>query len=1044
MLINCYRQEKYVFCLYLVLIKSLILCSFKVTTASSSGDLVTDATGNTNATQVNKIYPGTTFKLNSDATIFEISETTWNGDIDSTISTYEFDTDNGNYIRMSHVAGDIYVVYYTSLSLDNIYLKTIEITSAGAITQNTIDTQLVTNLDGWPKELMEISTNVFVASYELQSDEGIIKTYSISSAGEISNSHLDTLTYFTDVGKPHFERVDEDTFVVVYSDNSDSIDVKTIGIDSDGDITGVIDTWALDGRAIGKIINLGNNNFAVFIRYNGGAQRRIRTFSIADNGIITKSVIDTDTDEMTGDYNTWNILHINGNVFVDSYTRSGVAGGISTHTIDTNGNISNDPIDTLEGYDTYVSAPRLIHLKNDLYAISYRGPGNDGIIKVIRISDDGQIQDIIMDTYTFDDFADQPFMIEINEDVYAVGYSGVDYDGFIKTLEFLGSANIEFNQSKAVGIYEVDYIRGNEITGEKMTLTNESGGYSTDYYGAIAKSTGSIDASNWGNWENITITNTGAVYYSFALDVGDANEKIVILDTDDSNNARIIVKWNGIRYQYNSAGSGAELYSSINPDLVAQTEENLVRAFSYSVEQNSDNRMTKSDVDSFVDEDLDAADLGNSDDVRLGMVLYSDDSSYTPLVDTWTLGYTGAAGAGGGSSLERSGTGKTSIINATDTISEIFQTGLAGNAEVGDTTISVLKGTGISLNDVLLVTDGIIREMRTVQNRPTSNTISVDAMEYSWLSSSGVDVTVLTGIKHSFSFNTTTTSRIEALRFTFDESAQNDEASFNGVSFNVISGITAAVTPSHTVSQHDYAEFDADNSQVLAGTQVQVEIIGVKNPTGVTTTSYAITIELLQSDGQVVDTVDVYFGVDTGVAVKADVDSILTLMAEDDGVKNNLVDDVNTAEIRFGNLKTFTLSDSGTGHGIDGLLLTVSTNGTNGYTITLHDTQVGLVNVYYTGDIRSNEYTDDGINDVTGGVWPGIGIEAYGYAIDTTCDFEGVGTYQEFSNNPVVVKVTNNSVTNEQVCITVRAQISDLTPAGDYMDIITYTVVSNY
>lgn len=385
-----------------------------------------------------------------------------------------------------------------------------------------------------------------------------------------------------------------------------------------------------------------------------------------------------------------------------------------------------------------------------------------------------------------------------------------------------------------------------------------------------------------------------------------------------------------------------------------------------------------------------------------------------------------------------------SLTSVTDTLTEVWQTQLAASADVAATSISVVDGSGLIATDVLFVTEqggtGTPGEFRTVSS-VDADTIGVDAVEFGWNSASGIDVTVLTGITHSLSFTTATAANVEKIRFTYDSNATTDTGSFNGVAFANLSNITQA--GSNVTNQAGYTELNLNDASIAAGTLLSLDITGVRNPNGVTSTSYAVTVETYDLNGTVVDSAVAYFGVDTGVIVRGSVESTLSFTIADDGTANNSSDAVNET-ISLGVLGTDVLDNATTGYGVDGNLLTVSTNASNGYSISIQDTVFGLVNSSYSGAGRASGEQDNGIDDITAtGPWSSAGTESYGYSAAITFN-DGDEVYSAFTEAPAILYTQNSPITNDQIYVTVRAQRAARTPAGDYTDQIIYIITPNF
>jgi len=92
-------------------------------------------------------------------------------------------------------------------------------------------------------------------------------------------------------------------------------------------------------------------------------------------------------------------------------------------------------IDTLEVYEDYGYLPQPIRVGANMYAVVYSGAGTDGFIKTFGVSDAGAIDNALTDTLEFETgHCEEPEIIHISGEVYAIAYTGPDLDGWIKTV----------------------------------------------------------------------------------------------------------------------------------------------------------------------------------------------------------------------------------------------------------------------------------------------------------------------------------------------------------------------------------------------------------------------------------------------------------------------------------------------------------------------------------------------------------------------------------------------------------------------------------
>ncbi len=111
-------------------------------------------------------------------------------------------------------------------------------------------------------------------------------------------------------------------------------------------------------------------------------------------------------------------------------------------TIATDGQITDTVIDTLEFDAVKGKTPNIIPISGDVYAIAYEGSGIDGFLKTVTIATDGQITDTVIDTLEFDTSTGrEPNVIPISG-VYAIAYRGSGDDGFLQTIEITTSGQL--------------------------------------------------------------------------------------------------------------------------------------------------------------------------------------------------------------------------------------------------------------------------------------------------------------------------------------------------------------------------------------------------------------------------------------------------------------------------------------------------------------------------------------------------------------------------------------------------------------------------
>jgi hypothetical protein len=268
----------------------------------------------------------------------------------------------------------------------------------------------VTSFDtslGYEPELIHVSGDIYAIAYRGPVNDGFVKTIRIESTGDITDTIIDELEFDTfDCYEPNIIHVKYDIYAIAYYRN-----------DSDG---------------------------------------FVKTIEIASNG----NIIDTTIDELEFDtieaYEP-NIIHISDDIYAIAYIiKTNLQGDILTIEIASDGQITDTIIDKLLFESTKCYEPDIIHVIGDIYAIAYRGsPSHVGFVKLIDIWTNGQIVDSVIDEFMFDEHISyEPDMIHISGGLFAVVFrASPAHDGYITTIR--GSTNPYFsgiNKMKSFGI----------------------------------------------------------------------------------------------------------------------------------------------------------------------------------------------------------------------------------------------------------------------------------------------------------------------------------------------------------------------------------------------------------------------------------------------------------------------------------------------------------------------------------------------------------------------------------------------------------------
>lgn len=250
----------------------------------------------------------------------------------------------------------------------------------------------------------------------------------MSPMGVVDTLQFDTGFNFT----LDFIHISGDVYAVVYAGPDNDGWLKTVTIDSDGNIGDTITDFLefdTDYCYSPTIIHISGNVYA--IAYCGpGYDGWLKTVTIEANGNIGSIIDDFEFDGLRG--STPCIYYITGTTYAIAYSGDNNHGWLKILTITTGGLIG--AVLASKDFDSvYCREPNIIHVSGNYYAIAYRGPDSDGFLITVLITGAG-IGSII-DTWEFDEtYGWGPRLIHIAGEVFAFTYTGADFDGWLRTV----------------------------------------------------------------------------------------------------------------------------------------------------------------------------------------------------------------------------------------------------------------------------------------------------------------------------------------------------------------------------------------------------------------------------------------------------------------------------------------------------------------------------------------------------------------------------------------------------------------------------------
>ncbi|MBA7569211.1 hypothetical protein ES708_10949 [subsurface metagenome] len=365
-----------------------------------------------------------------------------------TIDSLEFDTTLGATAKIIHISGDVYAIAYRGADNAGL-LKTVSINSAGDI-DSVLDTLIIDATYGTPGNIIHVSGDIYAIAYQGPDSVGWLATVEIDSAGDITDPVVDSQEFDILSGvSPRIIHISGTTYAITYAKaigtgNKWRLWLKTISIADNGTIGAEVDSLEHDTgspNALGSnIIHVSGDIYAIaHCSHIGGGWYRtcITTVDIDSVGNIADAVVEKYEIAVDSYYpiRIGRIIHIAGVVYAvvaGVYSPNGVF--LYTFDISNAGDVGA-VIASLEINLTHYqwSIPDIIKLPTD-YAVACTDSGQYGRFKTIVIDDDGTIGEVTGILLFQVDKAHSPYMVSIASGITGIVYSGPDSDGWMKTI----------------------------------------------------------------------------------------------------------------------------------------------------------------------------------------------------------------------------------------------------------------------------------------------------------------------------------------------------------------------------------------------------------------------------------------------------------------------------------------------------------------------------------------------------------------------------------------------------------------------------------
>jgi hypothetical protein len=389
---------------------------------------------------------------------------------DNTVATYKF-AQFAYTPQIIPISTDVFAIVCRDSSTAG-QLYTLTILPDGTFGAQNIDSLKFYSKNCYEPDILVVSDNIYAIAFRGSNDDGFISTVSINSAGQIGNSVIDTLEFDTSSGyEPHLIKVGDSVFTVAYRGSGEDGFLKTININSSGQIANsVIDTLEFDTtNGHEPDIEAISGEYYVIAYRGASGDGFLKTVQISAQGQIANSAIDS-LEFDTQDCYEPDVLATGNNCFVVAYRGQSSDGFIKTVRIENSGMIANSITDSLEFDSSNGYRPNILHISGEAYAVVYRGSGSDGYVSTLAIDANGLISNSLIDTLTFDNTNGfEPSIIHVDGNIYAIAYRSAHQRGYVRSIDIStgGTGEDPSGHSGTINTYEILCAAG----GSSITAT---------------------------------------------------------------------------------------------------------------------------------------------------------------------------------------------------------------------------------------------------------------------------------------------------------------------------------------------------------------------------------------------------------------------------------------------------------------------------------------------------------------------------------------------------------------------------------------------
>lgn len=303
----------------------------------------------------------------------------------------------------------------------------------GDITKSAIDTLTIDTGNTNPIPI-HCDGDVYAVAYVGPGTDGWIKTFACDSDGELGAAAIDSLEFDTvDCDQYHldFKKISGTTYGLVYRGDGLKSYLKTITIQNDGTITGIVDSWEFNGIGAGwfpKLLQRSGTVWIIISTDNGSGL--VFTTTINNDGTLGKNRIDFTQFLFPMFYVS--IAYVTGDWHALAYIGASSRGYVASLSIAANGTIAAAVQHSAQFDSSMEAVGNIVELATNYFAFPYDAAS--ATLQTFSVSDAGSCA--LIDDDNFGGDADWSHIIKLpgtGSTYYAISWAEVNTVGQIKT-----------------------------------------------------------------------------------------------------------------------------------------------------------------------------------------------------------------------------------------------------------------------------------------------------------------------------------------------------------------------------------------------------------------------------------------------------------------------------------------------------------------------------------------------------------------------------------------------------------------------------------